>query len=308
MGRTGLLVSRLCFGTLTSSPLQADFSPEKAAALLVRAHERGVNVLDTAAYYQNYTHIRAAGRAIDSMRIITKCHAHDREGAAQRLREALRETGRTRIDVMMLHEQESEWTLRGHAQALAYFFEQRDAGVLGAVGVSTHFVRCALAAARMADIDVIEGICNARGVGIPDGGQEAMNEALALAHQNGKGVVAMKALEGGHRRADVAQALSEVMALPFVDTVAVGMQSADEIDFNVSVFEGNPCDEIAARIGQQPRRLHIADWCTGCGNCAARCQARALTLDNGKMTVQAGRCVLCGYCAAACEEFCIKVY
>ena len=48
LGRSGLAVSRLCYGTLTMSPLQKDLSPEDGARLLVHAYERGVRFLDTA--------------------------------------------------------------------------------------------------------------------------------------------------------------------------------------------------------------------------------------------------------------------
>ena len=48
LGRSGLKVSRLCFGTLTMSPLQRNLSPEEGARLLVHAYERGVRFLDTA--------------------------------------------------------------------------------------------------------------------------------------------------------------------------------------------------------------------------------------------------------------------
>ena len=48
LGRSGLRVSRLCFGTLTMSPLQTGMKPEDGARLLVHAYEQGVRFLDTA--------------------------------------------------------------------------------------------------------------------------------------------------------------------------------------------------------------------------------------------------------------------
>ncbi len=308
LGKSGLLVSQLCFGTLTFSPLQANLSYGEARKLLLHAHQNGVNLLDTAEYYENYTHIRQAGVGIEGMHIITKCHAYDRAGAKLSLDKALRETGRSCIDVMMLHEQESEWTLRGHAQALAYFYEQRTAGRIRAVGISTHFVACAMAAATMQDIDVIEAICNPRGLGIVDGSQQDMNEALAIAHNNNKGVIAIKALGGGHFSQDALSSLKTVLSYPFVDTVAVGMQSIGEIDYNVLVFRTDVRNDTLPKLNTKIRSLHIAHWCIGCGDCAKRCQSGALHLIDGKMCVNLDKCVLCGYCAAACREFCIKVY
>ncbi|MDI6907429.1 MAG: hypothetical protein QMC81_08090 [Thermoanaerobacterales bacterium] len=56
-----------------------------------------------------------------------------------------------------------------------------------------------------------------------------------------------------------------------------------------------------------PRRLHIDDWCLGCGSCVAACHAHALVPNGEQPDVDPGLCCLCGYCAAACPDFCIKV-
>jgi electron transport complex protein RnfB len=41
--------------------------------------------------------------------------------------------------------------------------------------------------------------------------------------------------------------------------------------------------------------------CIGCGDCAARCQLSALSLDDGICSVDEGRCIGCGLCASACS-------
>lgn len=309
LGTNGPWVSRLCFGALTVSPIQLNMESRAAGALIDYAFARGINCLDTAEFYQSYAQYRQARAAqAGGMLFITKCHAYDRAGAQESLHQALSQTGLARIDVMMLHEQESEWTLRGHAEALAYFHEQKAQGRIGQVGISTHFVACARAAARWPGIDVIEAICNEEGIGVADGTQLQMNEALRLAHQNGKGVIAMKALAGGHFRNRSERALQYALQLPFVDTVALGMQSREEVDYNLSLLAGTPDLAAKAQIETQPRTLHIADWCEGCGACERRCQNRAIRVVDGRAQVDAARCVLCGYCARACKEFCIKVY
>ena len=50
LGKTGIEVSRLCFGALTMSPLQCDMPPERGAELILYAYERGVDFVDTAEY------------------------------------------------------------------------------------------------------------------------------------------------------------------------------------------------------------------------------------------------------------------
>ncbi len=301
-------VSLLCFGTLTMGPLQCNFTTQIGAELLAEGFLQGINCLDTAEYYQNYPPIREALRQNPGIKIFTKCHAYDRTGAEESMEKALRETGAKKLGVMMLHEQESFWTLQGHQAALEVFQEYKEKGWLEAVGVSTHFVQCAEAAAKHPYIDVIEAICNEKGVGIVDGTEAQMEEALERAHQAGKGIIGIKALAGGHFSADSARALEYVMQKPFLDCIAIGMQSKEEILFNAKFFNGEWDASLYRQVSGKKRALHIADWCIGCGACQARCQSGAIKVEGKKAKVNLNTCVLCGYCVGACPEFCIKVY
>ena len=58
LGRSGLMVSSLAIGTLTMSPLQKNLSPERGAEILLYAAEKGVNLFDTAQYYDTYEPLR----------------------------------------------------------------------------------------------------------------------------------------------------------------------------------------------------------------------------------------------------------
>ena len=308
LGQSGLLVSRLCFGTLTMGPLQRDFTPSHGGELLAEGFLQGINCLDTAEYYQNYAHIREGLQHKPDAVVITKCHAYDRAGALDSVDKALSGLGRQYLDCMMLHEQESRWTLKGHDEALKTFAELKDKGVLRSVGVSTHFVDCAQAAAMHPCIDILEAICNQGGVGIIDGTEQEMEEALAKAHDFGKGIVGIKALAGGHYSTDPAHCIRYVLDKPFIDCLAVGMQSQEEIACNVALFENRCSHEMLSIVQRQSRTLHVADWCIGCGTCERRCQARAIRVVNGKAVPDLEKCVLCGYCAGSCPEFCIKVF
>ena len=308
LGQSGLNVSRLCFGTLTMGPLQRNFSPETGAELLAEGFLQGINCLDTAEYYQNYPHIQKALIRHPDMIVMTKCHAYDRAGALESVDKALTGLGRKTLDVMMLHEQESRYTLKGHAEALQTFAALKEKGVIRAIGVSTHFVDCADAASTHPLIDVVEAICNKAGVGIIDGSEQDMEAALCKAHDFGKGVVAIKALAGGHFSSSPAESIRYVLDKPFVDCLAVGMQSRDEILCNTALFENRCTPSLLQAVKRQSRRLHVADWCLGCGTCEKRCQANAIHVVNGKAVPDHSRCVLCGYCAGSCPEFCIKVF
>lgn len=48
LGKTGITVSRLCFGSLTISPLQRDMTLHEGVMVIDKAIELGVNFIDTA--------------------------------------------------------------------------------------------------------------------------------------------------------------------------------------------------------------------------------------------------------------------
>lgn len=309
LGQTGIKVSRLCFGTLTLGPLQGRLSLGKGAGVLRRAFDLGVNFLDTADLYMTYPYIREALRG-DRREVVlaSKSYDYTREGMKKSLERALRETGRDYIDIFLLHEQESELTIKGHWEAVEYLLESRDRGTVRAIGISTHSVRGVLAAARVPQFDVIHPLINMAGVGILDGDAADMAAAISEARRAGKGIYGMKALGGGNLRGSVREAFDYIMSLEDLDSVAVGMRTLSEVEYNVRLFEGREIPgALASRVQGQKRRLHVEDWCIGCGRCVERCGAGALSIVSGRALVDSSLCRLCGYCGAACSDMCIKI-
>lgn len=308
LGKSGLKVSRLCFGTLTMSPLQTNMTPEEGARLLIYAYEKGVRFLDTADLYETYPHIRRALKSAPDYVISTKAYCYDRKTAQEALERAFRGIGRDYVDLFMLHEQESLYTLRGHEEALIFLSEQRDKGHIGAVGVSTHFVQCVRATVKFPSIQVIHPLINVSGIGIQDGSREDMEDAIRTARSYGKGIFAMKPLGGGHLMSENRAALDYAIQSPLLDSVAIGMQSFAEIDANVAAFEQTPqSDELLSPLSRRKRRMMVHDYCEGCGRCAEHCRQHAISIENGRAKIDAEKCVYCGYCARVCPQFCIKV-
>lgn len=306
LGASGLQVSKLCFGTLTMSPLQRNMSPEEGARLLIYAYERGVRFLDTADLYETYPHIREALKSAPDYVISTKAYCWDRETAQAALERAFRALGRDYIDLFMLHEQESLYTLRGHEEALVFLEEQRQRGHIGAVGVSTHFQGCVRAAPRFPQIQVIHPLINRAGIGIQDGTREDMEASIAHARSFGIGIFAMKPLGGGHLMQSNREALAYALSSPLLDSVAVGMQSFAEIDANISLCEGIESAEME-KLRSRRREMMVHDYCEGCGRCAQRCTQKAISIVDGRARIDPEKCVFCGYCARVCPQFCIKV-
>lgn len=300
--------SRLLFGTLTMGPLQRNLPPERGAELLCYAAARGVRFVDTAEYYRTYPHIREALRAGAKLSVCTKSYAYDRDGAKRSVELAQEGIGRERIDVFLMHEQESAHTLRGHADAFSYYLSLKEEGVIGRVGISTHHVAAVNAAAMHPEVDVIFAIINEKGLGIADGARADMERALSGAHGRGILTLGMKVLGGGHMIGERERALSYALGLPYLDAIAVGMQSEAEIDYNIAVFAGEKpgtCAAEASRAAQ--RRLLVEAYCEGCGRCEARCGQGAISIREGRAEVDHARCVRCGYCAGVCPVFCLKV-
>ena len=141
LGRSGLVLSRLGFGTLTVGPSQAKLSIERSAELIRYALSRGINWLDTADLYETYPHIERALRGVREQPIIcSRSYAYDKETLERSLERARRALNRDVIDIFLLHEQESVLTLAGHARAYDALLEARERGIVRAVGVSTHAV------------------------------------------------------------------------------------------------------------------------------------------------------------------------
>lgn len=310
LGRTSLMVSRLCFGGLTVGPLQANLPIEEGAKVIARAFDMGVNFIDTAKLYKTYPYIKRAMEISKNKDVIISSKSYDYtyEGMKESLQEALDELGVKKIGIFALHEQESKLTLKGHSDALRYLVDAKKQGLIDAVGVSTHAVEVVEAVANMDEVDIIHPIVNIKGLGIMDGTVEDMLRAIEMAYKSGKGVYAMKPLGGGNLMASADECFDFVLNNKFIHSIAVGMQTEEEVLANVLRFEGKEIDsDIKDKLQSRKKKLHIDYWCQGCGKCAEACKNKALSLENNKAKVDKERCVLCGYCSAYCPDFCIKI-
>ena len=309
LGNTGIVVSKLCFGGLVIGPLQVNLPVEQGAEVILAALELGVNFIDTAELYGTYPHIREAMKRYKSKPVVSsKSYAHTAKGAKDSLERARRELDVDVVDIFMLHEQESRLTLRGHREAMDYYITAREKGLIRAVGVSTHNIEVVWACAQMPEIDIIHPIVNKSGIGIGDGKIDEMLAAVKKANDCGKGIFGMKPLGGGNLLNSFRESIDFVLGIPYIHSIAVGMQSVEEVIMNVGIFNGEKVpEEIADILEKKKRKLHIDYWCEGCGRCVERCGQEALEIINGKVEVMQERCVLCGYCGSVCPQFAIKI-
>lgn len=310
LGKTDIDVSKVCFGSLTMTPFQSNLSIDEGSNLIKYAYEKGVNFIDTAQLYNNYQYINKALETIPRSKftIATKTYAWNKELAQGALTEALRELNTDYIDIFLLHEQESELTIEGHYEALEYLIKAKEKGFIRAVGISTHRVSGVLGANKFPEIDIIHPILNKKGLGIIDGNVYNMMKSLKESKRLGKGIYSMKPLGGGYLINNLEESFNFLRNLDFIDSIAVGMQSVEEIDCNINLINtGIYPEHLKDKLKNKKRALKIEEYCVACGNCVNRCQQKALRVTNNKVEVDYTKCILCGYCASVCPDFYIKV-
>ncbi|HTG80752.1 MAG TPA: aldo/keto reductase [Geobacteraceae bacterium] len=310
LGTTGLYITPLIYGTLPLGPLQAGLSPAEGGKLIRHALELGVNMLDTAELYETYPHIRAGIEGFGGeLYIASKTHAPDAPLARAHVERALRELGRERLDLVLLHGARIADPFVERAEVLAELLRMKEEGKIAHVGLSSHFIAAIRKAADHPEIEVVHPLINRIGMGILDGTAEEMAAAIRACSRRGAGVYAMKALAGGNLIAQARASIRYVLDLPGVHAIALGMLSEEEIEANLALVSGGTTDEaVWQQLERKRRKLRIMErFCKGCGMCVPACTNDALSLRDGKAHVDDAACILCGYCGAACPEFLIRV-
>lgn len=308
LGNTGLEVSRICFGSLTLGPLQANLSIVDGSNVIISAIDRGINFIDTAELYETYPYIKdALKKTTKDVVIASRSYAYSKEMAQNSIEKARCELDRDVIEIFGLHEQETQYTLRGHREAIEYFAQSKSKGIIKAVLITTHCIEAVRFAADMPEIDVIHPIVNMSGFGIKDGTLEEMLYAIEYAHQKGKGIYSMKALGGGNLLGNYTECLDFVITNKNIDSVAIGMKTVKELDINLKYFEGNKNVNNLLNESCSKKELFIQQWCEKCGVCIKRCPQGALSFLNEKVVVDKSKCILCGYCGSACPSSQIRI-
>jgi aryl-alcohol dehydrogenase-like predicted oxidoreductase len=238
LGRTGLEVSRLCFGTIPfggngwrRDPIMA---PAEAGEVLRKAYELGLNFWDTAEGYGSHPHIREGLKLVNRKDIVlsTKTTQVSYDGAKASLQNSLRELGTDYIDIFYLHYVRSPEELEKRRGALDAFKQAKKAGLVKHVGVSTHWGRVVEKAAEKQEIEVIMVKLNK--LGRMDCPLSDMLKAAEKAYENGKGVVAMKMLAYGDLT--VKEGLEYSLSLPFVHSACLGIRTLAELEEDMEIY------------------------------------------------------------------------
>jgi aryl-alcohol dehydrogenase-like predicted oxidoreductase len=235
LGRTGLTVSTLCFGTgYLSGPVAA------GARLLARAYDLGVTFWDTSDDYGTHPHVARALREVgrDNVVVTTKTYASTRAGARRSLTRSLRELGVEAVDILLLHAVDSPGELEARLPALETLARAKAEGLVRAVGVSSHSQEVLSRLLDLRAVDVALAIVNQTGSWMKDATPAEMTVAVRRLHRSGRGVYGMKALGSGQVTAPsgVAAALRYAFRYPYVHAICVGMTSEAELAANAALW------------------------------------------------------------------------
>jgi aryl-alcohol dehydrogenase-like predicted oxidoreductase len=148
------------------------------------------------------------------------------------------------VDLFLLHFVKSG-QIRNCRLILRELADMKAAGVVRAIGLSTHSVAVVREASRFEDLDIIMTICcNAdqtvikkfhEEIPLEDGSIEEMFDAVKQARENGKGTIAIKVLGSSAPPLveDYQSSIEFIDRSPFVDAMLVGMRNLDQVRKNV---------------------------------------------------------------------------
>jgi aryl-alcohol dehydrogenase-like predicted oxidoreductase len=237
LGRTGLKVSRLAFGTgYLDGPVGA------GARLLVEAYDLGVNFWDTSDDYGTHPHVRRALREIgrDGVVVATKTYAATAVGGQRAVTRALKELGVEAVDVFLLHAVDSLDELQTKQPALEALVQAREAGRVRAVGVSSHSRAVLRRLLALPEVDVALVVVNRTGAWMKDARPPEMRGVIRQLSRSGRGVYGMKALASGEiTGARVGPALRWAFRFPWIHSLCVGMTTAEELRANVTLWHAS---------------------------------------------------------------------
>jgi predicted aldo/keto reductase-like oxidoreductase len=272
LGNTGLKVTNLAFGCMITSD----------ASVIERAADIGINYFDTARGYQGGNNERMVGAALKGKRnrivLSSKSGARDKASALADLDKSLSELATDHLDIWYLHAKSRPDQITDDlidAQQTA-----KKAGKVRFAGVSTHGGQAGLVPwlEKNPLMDVILTSYNFT----MDRGMDALLES---AHRAGKGIVGMKVMAGGFRRAKpgsslydtlkrdgaMVAALKWVLRNPNIDTTIPSMTDMDQLDDNLKAASTPFSAGDEKLLAQQLR--HIAPlYCRMCGECEGTCR------------------------------------
>ena len=237
-GKTGLEISRLCFGA--GRIKDTCDTIEAGSKLMLKALDEGVTFWDTAEGYGTQPHLGAAVRQInrDEVVIQTKTGAKDYEGAKASIARSLRELQTDYLDVLLLHGISTPEDLVSREGALDAFREAKTAGKIRVIGCSTHIYTGSVMDAVIdhPELEVILATANKEGRMLEGGSLDRHLEYIQRAYDAGKGISIMKVVVAGDiPEADIPEWIEWGFNLETAHAINLGMTDYPHITLDVGL-------------------------------------------------------------------------
>ncbi|MBN1186194.1 MAG: aldo/keto reductase [Bacteroidales bacterium] len=283
LGNTGLELPIVSFGVMRSD----------SSNLAKAAIEKGITHFDTAHYYQDGKNEEMLGNVFknysrDSLIVATKVLPEDyyldpryekitsastKEKFIERFEISLKRLQMDYVDILYLHAMRSyEDTL--NESMMEALTELKKQGKCRFIGVSTHSHEHDViqAAIDSKTYDVVLTAINFNKKNINE-----ITDKIALANENGLGIVGMKTMAGGYwdkerkHPINCKAALKWVLQNEHVHTTIPGIVSFDQLDENLSVMENLEMTEEEKASLNPPEGLEAGLYCSGCRQCIPQC-------------------------------------
>jgi len=274
LGKTGLKVTRVSFGCMTTSD----------QSVIERAADMGIRYFDTARVYQGGNNERMVGAALKRHRndvyISSKTVGKDRQAALADLDTSLKELQTDHLDIWYLHSRSTPDMVNDEvleAQRIA----KKD-GKVRFAGVSFHGGHAEMIPAmlKLNHFDVFLMSYNFTM-------DPATEPLMAAARKANVGIVAMKALAGGvrptpfykvpseklnklTRQGAPVAALKWVLRNPNVDTVIPTMTDEDQLAENIAAMTAPFTDADSQLLAMRLEEIKPF-YCRMCGRCDGKC-------------------------------------
>jgi aryl-alcohol dehydrogenase-like predicted oxidoreductase len=296
LGRTGLTVSRSGFGAI---PIQR-ISAAEAGRLLRKACDRGINFFDTARGYTDSEEkigLAFAG-ARGKVLLATKSKGGTRRKVLEDLETSLRLLRTDHVDLFQLHNLKKDLDPDDPEGAYQGLLDARAKGMARCIGVTTHRLDIALAAAASGLYETVQFplsmISSEKDLGLID-----------VCRERNVGLIAMKALAGG-LITNAAAAFAFLRRFGSVIPIW-GIQRESELDEFLALEADPPVLDDAMRLAIEKDRAELAgDFCRGCGYCLP-CPAGIPIAQAARMSLLLRRSVVERFTTEKCRKDMAKI-
>jgi aryl-alcohol dehydrogenase-like predicted oxidoreductase len=242
LGRSGVKVSRLAFGTGTiSGKVQRDLGQDGFTRLVRHAYDRGIRFFETAESYgemHKMLGVALKGLPRDSYQIMSKVTTRDGVDPQQKLDELRRLANTEYFDIMLLHWQHTATWPADTARWQDAILEVQSRKIVLGHGASVHGLPALrrVPGNKWLDIAMIRVNHTGKSMDAEDYTQDPGNVPEVVTHvtevrKEGLGVISMKlAGEGTFDREDRRKAMRFAFRNAGVDCVTVGYKTPAEVD------------------------------------------------------------------------------